>query len=174
MSDRSNLYADAFLAVLSAEGNINEVQDELFRIARTIEGNEELRQPLLDPHLPVAKRQQIIEDLLEGKALPTTVALVSLVVATGRLRELSAIVDELLALTASRGGKVVAEVRTAVELTDDQKGRLTESIKASTGKDVDVVVIVDPSILGGVVTQIGDTVIDGSIRSRLAKLRESF
>lgn len=174
MSDRTNLYADAFLAVLSAEGNSNEVQDELFRIARTIEGNEELRQPLLDPHLPVTKRQQIIEDLLDGKALPTTVALVSLVVATGRLRDLSIIVDELLALTASRGGKVVAEVRTAVELTDDQKARLTESLKASTGKDVDLVVVVDPSVLGGVVTQIGDTVIDGSIRSRLAKLRESF
>jgi F-type H+-transporting ATPase subunit delta len=174
MSDRTNLYADAFLAVLAAEGNSNEVQDELFRIARVIEGNEELRQPLLDPHLPVATRQQIIEDLLQGKALPTTIALVSLVISTGRLRELSAVVDELLALTASRGGKVVAEVRTAVALTDDQKTRLSESLKASVGKDVDVVVIVDPSILGGVVTQIGDTVIDGSIRSRLAKLRESF
>lgn len=174
MSDRTNLYADAFLAILTSEGNINEVQDELFRFARVVEGNEELRQPLLDPHLPVTKRQQIVEDLLGGKALPTTIALVSLVVATGRLRDLSAIVDELLALTASRGNKVVAEVRSAVELSEDQKNRLVASLKAATGKDVDVVVIVDPSVLGGVITQIGDTVIDGSIRSRLAQLRGSF
>lgn len=174
MSDRIALYADAFLDVLAAEGNVNEVQDELFRFARVVEGNDDLRQALGDPHLPVEKRQQIVEDLLGGKASPTTVALVSLVVGTGRIRELSDIVDRLLARTAASGNKSVAEVRSAVELTDDQKKRLAESIKEATGRDVDIVVIVDPNVLGGIVTQIGDTVIDGSVRSRLSKLRESF
>ncbi len=174
MSERSDLYADAFLAVLAAEGGVNERQDELFRVARVIEGNEELRSALSDPHIPAAKRQQIVEDLLEGKAGPATVGLVSLVVATGRIKDLSEIVDSLLALTAARGEKVVAQVRSAVELTDDQRRRLAESLKASTGKDVDVIVVVDPSVMGGLVTQIGDTVIDGSIRARLSKLRESF
>ena len=61
-----------------------------------------------------------------------------------------------------------------MELTDDQKTRLAASLKAATGKDVDIVVVVDPSVLGGIVTQIGDTVIDGSVRHRLAQLRESF
>lgn len=174
MSERANLYADAFFDLLVAEGSANEVQDELFRFARVIEGSEELRQALVDPHIPVARRQQIVEDLLEGRASRTTTALVSLVVATGRLRELSEIVDRLLTKTAARGNKVVAEVRSAVELTDDQRTRLTASLSASTGSDVDIVVVIDPSVLGGLVTQIGDTVIDGSVRSRLAQLRESF
>ncbi len=174
MSERSDLYADAFLAVLAAEGGVNERQDELFRVARVIEGNEELRSALSDPHIPTAKRQQILEDLLEGKAGPATIGLVSLVVATGRVKDLSEIVDSLLALTAARGEKVVAQVRSAVELTEDQCRRLAESLKASTGKDVDVIVVVDPSVMGGLVTQIGDTVIDGSVRARLSKLRESF
>jgi len=174
MSDHSEDYADAFVKVLAAEGNVNEVQDELFRFARVIEGNEELRQALIDPHLPVTKRQQIVEDILEGKASNTTIALVSLVVGTGRIRELTDIVDRLLSLTAARGNKVVAEVRSAVELTDDQRSRLAASLSAATGKQVDVVVIVDPTVLGGLVTRIGDTVIDGSVRHRLSQLRESF
>lgn len=174
MSERNDLYADAFLYVLMAEGLTNECQDELFRFARVVDGNEELRQALSDPHLPASKRQQIVEDLLGGRASTTTIGLVSLVVATGRVKELSEIVDRLLSLTASAGNRVVAEVRSAVELTDDQKQRLAASLKQSTGKEVDIVVVVDPSVMGGIVTQIGDTVIDGSVRARLSKLRESF
>jgi F-type H+-transporting ATPase subunit delta len=171
---RATLYANAFLEVIAAEGSVNEVQDELFRFSRIIEGNDELRDALNDPHLPAARRQQICDDLLAGQASATTIALVSLVVGVGRARELPAIVNRLLELTAAGGDRHVAEVSSAVELTDDQKSRLAASLKAATGKDVDVVVVVDPSVLGGIVTQIGDTVIDGSVRHRLAQLRESF
>jgi F-type H+-transporting ATPase subunit delta len=174
MSERDKLYADAFVAVLAAEGHINECQDELFRLAKIIESNDQLRQSLTDPHLPASRRQQIVEDLLEGKASATTIGLVSLLTATGRVRELSEIVDQMLSLTAAAGNRVVAEVRSAVELDDDQKRRLAASLKSATGKDVDVVVVLDPTVMGGVVTQIGDTVIDGSVRARLGKLRESF
>jgi len=172
--DRPELYADAFYALVVAEGHVNEVQDELFRFSRTIEGNDELRNVLVDQQVPAARRQQIVEDLLGGRAMPITVGIVSLVVATGRVRELPAIVASFQKRTASLTSRVIAEVRSAVELTDDQKTRLAASIKASTGQDVDVVVIVDPSVIGGIVTQIGDTVIDGSVRHRLAQLRESF
>ena len=175
MSDeRNRLYAEALLNVIAAEGHVNEVQDELFRFSRVVEGNDELRDALSDPHLPAARRTQICEDLLAGKASNSTISLVSLVVGNGRVRELPAIVDRLLELTASSGDRHIAEVRTAVELTDDQKARLAAALKAATGNDVDVVVIVDPSVLGGIVTQIGDTVIDGSVRHRLAQLKESF
>jgi F-type H+-transporting ATPase subunit delta len=175
MSDeRNRLYAEALLNVIAAEGHLNEVQDELFRFSRVVEGNDELRDALSDPHLPAARRTQICEDLLAGKASTTTVALVSLLVGNGRVREMPGIIDRLLELTASGGDRHIAEVRTAVELTDDQKTRLAASLKAATGKDVDIVVVVDPSVLGGIVTQIGDTVIDGSVRHRLAQLRESF
>ena len=174
MSDRNDLYADALLAVITAEGNINEVTDELFRFSRVLEGNDELRTALSDPHLPAARRQQIVEDLLAGKATDTTTAIVSLLVGTGRAKELPLVVDRLLALTASRSNRSIAEVRSAVELTEDQKARLGQALKQATGRDVDVVVIVDPTVMGGIVTQIGDTVIDGTVRSRLAQLRESF
>jgi F-type H+-transporting ATPase subunit delta len=80
----------------------------------------------------------------------------------------------VLETSASRSDRALAQVRSAVPLTDDQKARLAESLKALTGKDVDLLIEIDPSVLGGLVTQIGDTVIDGSVRQRLAQLRESI
>ena len=77
-------------------------------------------------------------------------------------------------INAATGEKVIAQVRSAVALSDDQKSRLAAALAKSTGKQVEVVVEVDPSVLGGIVTQIGDTVIDGSVRQRLSQLRESF
>ena len=175
MSDQHDaLLAEAFLNVIAAQGQVNEVQDELFRFSRIVEASDELRDTLSDPHLPAARRQQICEDLLGDKATDTTVALVSLLVGIGRGRSLPAVVGRLLELTAAGGDRHIAEVRSAVELTEDQRSRLAASLKAATGKDVDIVVVVDPSVLGGIVTQIGDTVIDGSVRHRLAQLRESF
>ncbi len=174
MRERAHLYADAFYAVILAEGNANEIQDELFRFSQAVEGNDALREALNDPHIPAARRQQIVEDLLGAQAAPATSALVSLVVGAGRARDLPAIVGHLLDKTASLTSSVIAEVRSAVDLNQDQKDRLAAAIKTATGQDVDIVVIVDPTVLGGVVTQIGDTVIDGSVRHRLAQLKESF
>jgi F-type H+-transporting ATPase subunit delta len=174
MSERSNRYAEAFYTLIGAEGNGNEIIDELFRVSRTIEGNEELRLKLADPHLPAALRSQIVEDLLGGKAFPLTTSLVAMVVANERVRELPEIVDRLLERNAAFGDKVIAQVRSAVALSDEQKSRLAEALAKNTGKQVEVVVEVDPSVLGGLVTQIGDTVIDGTVRQRLSQLRESF
>ena len=174
MSDRTDLYAEAFLALIRAEGSGNEVLDELFRVSRTIDGNDELRNALSDPRIDAARRTQIVQDLLDGKAHALTISLVGTVVTNGRVRELSSIVDRLLAANASSGGRVVAQVRSAVALTDDQKSRLAAALSKSTGSEVEVVVDVDPAVLGGLVTQIGDTVIDGSVRHRLSQLRESF
>ena len=95
-------------------------------------------------------------------------------VGNGRVRELPAIVDALVAMTAREANKEVAEVRSAIALTDDQKARLAEALGQATGKQVEVKVIVDPSIKGGLVAQVGDTVIDGSVRRRLEQLRNAL
>lgn len=173
--DRIAAYADAFVAVAKAEGNLGEVEDELFRFARTLEGSDELREALTDAHLPVARRQQIVEDLLGGvHAQPVTTALVSLAVGTGRARDLAAIIDRLVKVSAAEADKSVAEVRVTEALTDEQVARLTTALEAATGKRVEVKVLIDPTILGGLVAQVDDTVIDGSIRNRLTQLRDAL
>jgi F-type H+-transporting ATPase subunit delta len=159
--DRSHAYAEALLAVARSEGNLAEVEDELFRFARVLEANDDLRTTLTDASLPVSRRQQIVEDLLDGQANAVTTALVSMVVGTGRSRDLPAIIDELVKLSAAEGNREVAEVRSAVPLSDDQKQRLAAALEAQTGKKVELKVIIDPTVLGGLVAQVGDTVIDG-------------
>lgn len=172
--DRTLAYAEALFGVARAEGTLGEVEDELFRFSQTLQGSDELRDALTDPGIPASRRQQIIEDLLDGRASSTTVALVSLVVGTGRARELPTIIRQLVDMSAAEANKEVAEVRSAIDLNDDQRKRLAEALGQATGKQVEVKVVVDPSVLGGIVAQVGDTVIDGSVRGRLDQLKNAF
>ncbi len=170
--DRIEAYASALFEVARAEGSLELVEDQLFKVARTVEGNDELRTTLTDPTVPVDRRLGIVEDLVGRRALPLTTSFVSFLVAAGRARDLPAIVDRLVERAADERSEVVAEVRSAVPLSDDQVSRLSESLGKATGKKVAVKVVVDPEVLGGLVTQIGDTVIDGSVRHRLDQLKE--
>ncbi|MEY2421480.1 MAG: F-type H+-transporting ATPase subunit delta [Acidimicrobiaceae bacterium] len=172
--ERISAYADAMFEVARAEGTIDEVEDELFRFARALDGSDELREALTDPHIPASRRQQIVEDLLGSRATSVTTALVSMVVGIGRGADLSSIIDALVRMSAESHNLAVAEVRTTVELTEEQRQRLAQAIEKATGKRVEVKVIIDPTILGGVVTTIGDTVIDGSVRTRLEQLKNAI
>jgi F-type H+-transporting ATPase subunit delta len=172
--DRTAVYARAMFDVARAEGGLARIGDELFRFARALEGSDELRSALTDPHLPAGRRQQIVEDLLGGKADPSTVALVGMAVGTGRTRDLPAIIDSLVAMSAAEANKAVAEVRSAIELTDDQRSRLADAIGRATGKQVEVKVVIDSTVLGGIITTVGDTVLDGSVRNRLERLKQQL
>ncbi len=174
MAERADAYAAALFAVAVAEGSLDRVEEELFRVARTIEGNDELRSTLTDEAIPVDRRQGIVEDLLGGRASPITTALVSFVVGIGRGRDLPEIIDKMVERAAEERKEVVAEVRTAFPLEDGQRERLAEALSKATGKDVTIKAVVDPSVMGGVVAQVGDTIIDGSVRNRLDQLRESL
>ena len=164
-------YARALFEVARADGTLDEVEDELFRFARSYESSDELRMALTDERTPVEKRQAIVEDLLDGRATPTTVQLVSMVVGSGRGRDLPAIVDSLVQRASSAKQLDVAEVRTAVALSDDQQARLKAALENATGKQLNVKTIVDPSVVGGVVATVGDTVIDDTVRTRIEQLK---
>ncbi len=167
-------YAEAMLRVAEAEGDAGAVVDEMFRFGEALEASDELTLILGNATLDAGRRQQIVEDLLGGKARPTTIGLVSMAVAAGKARELPEIVAKLVQLGASTNDRRVALVRSAVPLSDDQLSRLSEALRQAVGGRVEIKATVDPSVVGGVVTTIGDTVIDGTVRSRLAQLREAF
>jgi F-type H+-transporting ATPase subunit delta len=171
---RVEAYANALLEVSRAEGRLAEIEDELFRFARTFEGSDELRTALTDPLLPPGRRVAVVEELLGGKALQTSAALASFLVAAGRAGDLPAIIDRFVELAVAEQRRAVAEVRSAIELTTEQTDRLREALNRATGKDVEVKVVVDPSVLGGIVARVGDLVIDGSVRHRLEQLREQI
>ena len=174
MSERTDAYAAALLEIAKAEGSLETVEEELFRIARTIEANDDLRSVLTDQAVPIERRQGIVEDLFGGKASPISTALGSFVVGAGRGRDLPTIIDKLVEEAAEERKQAVAEVRSAIPLTEDQRNRLAQALNQATGKQVTVKVIIDESVMGGLVARIGDTVIDGSVRHRLEQLKEKF
>ncbi len=167
-------YASAIFEVAQAEGVLDEVEDQLFRFARVLEGSDQLRTTITDAGLPPERRQGMVEDLLGGRALPLTASLVGFVVAAGRARELPAIIDLVVERAAAARRHVVAEVRSAIPLDDDQRRRLAHALSSNLGKQVEVKVVVDPTVLGGLSARVGDTVIDGTVRHRLELLRESL
>ncbi len=166
-------YAAAAFAVAKAEGVLERVEDEMFQVARAVEASDELRDTLADPQLPVERKHAIVDDLIGGRATDTTVGLINLVVGLGRGSELPAIADELVAVAAGSRDKAVAEVRSAVPLDDATVERLTSALSRRTKKDVEVRVIVDPDVVGGLVARVGDVVIDGTVKTRLTKLRQA-
>lgn len=167
-------YAEGLLSIARAEGDVETTKSQLADVARAVAGNEELRSTLSNNLVPAAVRGQIVDDVLAGKTSDVVRAIVGMIVASGRGGQLGDIVDSFIGLAASSSGKEVATVRSAVALTDEQQQQLVAALKTKTGADVELQMIVDPSVVGGAVTTIGDTVIDGSVRTRLAQMREAL
>ena len=174
MSDQIDGYATALFEVARSEDVIGRVGDELFRFSRAVEASPDLRSALTDPASAADTKKHILDDLLGGKVHPVTARLLNLVVEAGLSRDLTRLADAFNTKASAAGQSAVAEVRVAAPLDEDQRWRLAEALSRSLGRPVDIKVIVDPSVMGGVVTTIGDQVIDGSVRRRLEQLRDSL
>jgi len=167
-------YARGLFAVAEGEGVLPRVEDELYAFARAVEQHPELREALTDAALPAEQRKAVVDELLGERAQPLTAALVGLVIDTGRARELPKIIDELARLAAHEREHELAEIRSAVALTDAQRDRLAAALSQATGRQVDVKVVVDPSVIGGVIARVGDLVFDGSVASRLEGAKQAL
>ena len=165
-------YAQALFAVAEAEGVLEQVEDELFRFASAMESHPKLRDALSSPRLPAERKRAVLSELLGKRASEHTLKLLAFVVEQGRARQLGPIARELVRLAAERRRREVAEVRAAVALTPEQERRLARALAQATDKDVELHVVVDPGVIGGVVARVGDRVFDGSIRRRLEMARQ--
>ena len=177
MAEKASLirgYAQALFAVAEAEGELEQVEDELFRFGKAVERQPKLREALTDPGLPFDRKKAVIEELLGERASPHTISLLGFLVESGRAKDLSRIIDAVVALAAERRSRAVAEVRTAIPLDARRREQLAKALSKATGKDVELKVLVDPSVIGGVVARVGDQVIDGSIRRKLELAREQL
>jgi len=171
-SDRINGYASALLAVAGAEADAARISDELSSVARAFATSDELRTTLGDSQIPFERKQAVVEELIGSQSAPVTTSLVHLLVSIGRIEEFLEITAAMKDLAAASESYTSAEVRSAVPLDDETVARLTAKLSRATGRRVRAEVIVDPDLLGGVVARVGDTVFDGSVRTRLQDLRE--
>ena len=172
--ERLDGYAAAIGGIAAAQEDPAAFIDEFYAAAMSVSGNTELRDTLADSQIPVDRKQAIIEDLLGPLADPVVVAAINFLIATGQAKYLADVASLVAAIAAAEEGSVIAEVRSAVPLDDEQIIRVAAALSEATGKSVEVKAITDPSVLGGIVAQVGDTVFDGSVRSRFDDLREQW
>jgi F-type H+-transporting ATPase subunit delta len=157
----------ALLGHAQAAGTLDTVEDELFRFTRTVVADQPLRQALDDRTAPVAARQQLVADLLVSRADPDTVALAQRAVATASV-SFETTAEDYLALAAAVRNRAVATVTVARPLPAEQQDRLKAALERQLGRQVNLQVVIDPSVLGGARVQVGDEVIEGTVAGRLA------
>jgi F-type H+-transporting ATPase subunit delta len=167
-------YAEALFAVAQAEGSLGDVEDELYQFAKTMEREGRLREALTDPSLPADRKTAVIREILGDRASRHTVSMLSFLIDQGRARNLPDIVKALAETAAGRNRKVLAEVRAAVPLDVQRRASLEEALSRATGREVELKVLVDPDVIGGVVARVGDQVFDGTIRRRLEEARSQL
>ena len=162
----------ALSLVVEAEksGQLGELEDELFRFGRFVVGSPPLRDAITNKQVPVEHRQALVRGLLEGKASPPTVGLAVQAVSS-RHRSVEAALEDYEKLTADRQSRVVAVVRSAIDLTAEQRERVAAALAVQYGRQITLNVAVDPDVLGGIRIEVGDDVIDGTIIARLDEAR---
>ncbi|AUG79688.1 ATP synthase F0F1 subunit delta [Kitasatospora sp. MMS16-BH015] len=166
----------AYAEVIAADKatKLDNVEDELFRFGRIVSGSHELRGALTEPKATASAKAELVKKLLGARAEAATVRLVTTLVAHPRGRSLEQGLDAYSKLAAARRDRMVAEVTTAVPLSDSQKERLTAALTRLYGRPVHLNIDIDPEVLGGVQVKIGDEVIDGTVSSRLEGARQAL
>jgi F-type H+-transporting ATPase subunit delta len=173
LADTLELLAfQANLAVAERAGELDEVQDELFRFSRILDGQPQLYRLLAERSTPADGRVGLLDRLIGGKVHPATTRLLERTVRAPRGLPLEDAMSRLVGLAAQRRERYVAYVRTPVGLTEQQESRLAAALSRIYGRRMDVVVEIDPALLGGLVVRVNDEVIDGSVAHRLAAARQ--
>ena len=171
MTDRTSGYAKAIVDMAEAEGELETVENELLTLARVIDDTPEVREKLADIQIPPAQRMKFVEAEVFGAAHPVTRSALAMIIAGNRSSDLGDIAREVARQAAESRDRELAEVYVAVELDERQREELKRALERTTGKDLEMKVYVDETVIGGVRAKIGDTVIDGSIANRIDQLR---
>jgi F-type H+-transporting ATPase subunit delta len=168
------LAVDAALGAAEAAGELDEVEDELFRFERILDGEPDLREALTNRGMPSDTKRGLLHTLLDGKVSSTTFALLERAVLEPRGRTIEHALRDLSTLAAQRRERLIAHVTTAVELTEDEERDLITALGTAFDNDVRLQVIVDPSLLGGLTVRIGDEIIDASVARQLDEARRKL
>ncbi len=172
MQDVAHAYADAFFEVGKEKGKLDALRDQLGQFAEALDSNRDLQVFFFSPYFSSAEKIDGAKRAIVG-ADPEFVNFLSLLIEKGRMPEVFRIRRQFEELWKHENRRIDVTVTSAVELDPAVVSKIGDEIQRQTGQEVDLASRVDEDILGGVVLQVGNMVLDASIRSRLEKLRKS-
>jgi ATP synthase F1 delta subunit len=172
MQDAAHVYADALFEVAKEKGKLDPIREELGQFADAVDSNRDLQVFFFSPYFSSSEKIDGAKRAIAG-ADPEFVNFLELLIEKQRMQEIFRVRRQFEELWKHENRRIDVTVTSAVELDPTVVSRIGEEIERQTGQEVDLASRVDAEILGGVVLQVGNMVLDASIRNRLEKLRKS-
>lgn len=167
-------YSTALYDLASEAKAVDQVEEDLRAVVGAIETEGTFRQILYHPQIAAADKKELLDSIFKDKILPLTGNFVALLVDRRRETFIKDILDEFIVLANRDRNVVEARVSSAIELTNDEQSSIEQLLAKITGMKVLTSYAVEPSLMGGVLVHIGDKVIDGSIKARLATMSDNL
>lgn len=167
------MYARAIFQAAQDEGRLDEVAADVAALASAVEETPALRAFLRNPQIDPPEKARVLDEIASG-ADDLVLSFLRLLAEKGRAGELVETNEELAALVARAQNRLALELTTAHELSDDDARSIVEQIEKASGRKVEATRSVDPSLVGGIVLQVGSFRADGSVRGRLERLRQEL
>ena len=169
-----SLAAFIVFAIADANGELDRVENDIFSFGYAVEVNPELQMALTNPAFSSELKAGVVHDVLGGRSANGSAVLLEHTAANLRGRRVDVALNNLSDVAASLRNRIVAEIRVAISLSDEQEKRLSNVLARIAGQQVSLNVVVDTSIVGGVSVRLGDDVIDGSVSTRLEQARRTL
>ncbi len=168
-------YANALVDVVTKTGETNPVQTELKSWEQMIGANGDLQTAFRNPSISQINKEKVLESLIEKtKPTKTTANFLRVLLRNSRLTEISEINQKFASVLEERGGGISAQITSARPLTEAQKSEIQTNLERMTGKKISPKFETDETLIGGVVTRIGSTVYDGSVKTQLQELKQQM
>ena len=168
-------YAAALADVVTETGETENIRGELQQWEAMMNANEELLNAFRNPSVPQNQKEKVLNSLIEkAKPARATANFLRVLLRNGRLTDISAINKKFSSVLEERQGGVSAKIISARPLSETEKQELKTNLEKMTGKRVSPNFEIDKNIIGGVVTTIGSTVYDGSVKTQLQTLKEQM
>jgi F-type H+-transporting ATPase subunit delta len=169
-----NLAVEAVVALAESNNRLDALEDDLFRFGRVVLADSGLRDALSAQGGNEEVKVALVESLLSGKAAPESVRLIRQAAVSPRGRRFSRVLETYLGLAAMRREQLMATVTTAVPLDDLQAQRLERALSRIYNRAVQINIVLDPEVVGGIRVQVGDEVVDGTILRRLQEAERAM
>ncbi len=164
-------YAQALYEIAVGKNTLEAMEKEMKGVAEAVEGSRELQKVLYHPQVLPVEKKTLLKTIFAESVSEETMKFLGLVVDKRRENYIAGIAAEFVALANAARNTAAAKVTSAIELGEEQKQEILKVLAKLSGKEVDPTFEVDPSLIGGVVVRVGDKIIDGSIKTRLATLK---